>query len=78
MKEQILQFRQILDRHNLSIDDFELNVDGETFRLLIAGEPAEVEVLCRSSQTTRAYRCDGTAGWLEAFTKDLEAAIFIS
>ncbi len=78
MKEQILQFRQILAQHNLSVDDFELNADGETFRLLIAGKPAQLEVVCRSSQTTRTYWCDGTAGWLDAFAMDLKAAIFIS
>ena len=76
MKEQILQFRQILDDHGLSIDDFEMNVDGETFRMLMAGEPVDLEVLCRSSQVTRTYHCDGSPQWLAAFSSDLEKNLF--
>jgi hypothetical protein len=76
MKEQILQFRQLLDKHGLSVDDFELNVDGEMFRLIMAGEPADLEVLCRSSQRTKTYRCDGSPQWLELFSKDLAAELF--
>ena len=78
MKEQIIQFRQILDDHGLSIDDFELNVDGETFRLLMAGEPVDLAVLCRSSQVTLTYHCDGSPQWLTLFAEDLAAGSFSS
>lgn len=78
MKEQILQFRQLLDERSLSIDDFELNVDGETFRSLMAGMPADLVVLCRSSQVTRTYHCDGSSQWLTQFSKDLDAEVFSS
>ena len=44
MKEQLLQFRELLTNNGLTIDDFEMNVDGETFRLLMAGKPAEIKV----------------------------------
>jgi hypothetical protein len=62
----------------LSIDDFELNVDGETFRALMAGEPADLEVLCRTSQVTKTYRCDGSRQWLDLFSSDLAAKLFSS
>ena len=78
MKEQILQFRQLLDEHGLSVDDFELNVDGETFRLIMAGEPTDLEVHCRTSQVTKTYRCDGSPQWLGLFSKDLAAKLFSS
>ena len=78
MKEQILQFKQLLDERSLSIDDFELNVDSETFRLLMAGEPVDLVVLCRSSQVTRTYHCDGSPQWLTMFTKDIDAEVFSS
>lgn len=78
MKEQILQFKQILEEHGLSIDDFELNVDGDTFRSLMAGEPADLAVLCRGSQVTRTYHSDGSPQWLELFAQDLDAAVFSS
>jgi hypothetical protein len=76
MKQQILHFRQLLEKRGLSIDDFELNVDGETFRALMAGEPTDLDVLCRASQTTRTYRCDGSKLWLDMFAKDLDAKLF--
>jgi hypothetical protein len=78
MKQQILQFRRLLDSRDLSIDDFELNVDGETFRALMAGEPTDLEVLCRTTQTTRTYRCDGSKLWLDLFAQDLDAHLFAS
>ncbi len=78
MKEHILQFRQLLDDRGLSIDDFEMNVDGETFRLLMAGEPVDLAVLCRSSQVTRTYHCDGSPQWLTLFANDLDTDSFSS
>ena len=78
MKEQLMQFRQILEEHGLSIDDFEMNVDGETFRLLMAGEPANLEVFCRTTKVTRTYCCDGSPQWLIQFSEDLAAEIFSS
>ena len=76
MKEQIQQFKQMLEQHGYSIDDFELNVDGETFRLLFAGEPVELKVICRSSNVTRNYHCDGSPNWLTKFSEDLDTAAF--
>lgn len=78
MKEQILKFRQILDDHGLSIDDFELNVDGETFRLLMASEPVDLKVFCRSSKVSRNYHCDGSPQWLVQFAEDLDLEVFSS
>ena len=78
MKEQLLQFRELLTNNGLTSDDFEMNVDGETFRLLMAGKPAEIKVHCRSSQVTRTYSCDGSPRWLEQFSADLEASLFLT
>ena len=71
MKEHIQQFRIVIEQHALSIDDFEMNVDGETFRLLMAGEPVDLEVYCRTSQVTRTYHFDGSLSWLEQFSLDI-------
>lgn len=76
MQKQIQQFRQILAENGLSVDDFELNVDGETFRALMAGQPADLEVVCRSSQVSRTYRHDGGDAWLEQFARDLQKSLF--
>ena len=76
MKEQLQQFKQILDQHGFSIDDFEMNVDGETFRLLMAGEPVDLKVYCRSTQVTRTYHCNGSSSWLEQFSSDINEDCF--
>lgn len=76
MKEQIQQFKNILEQRGFSIDDFELNVDGETFRLLFAGGEGDLEVCCRESNVKRTYRCDGTSSWLEQFSDDLIQGLF--
>jgi len=76
IREQLQRFRQLLDDQRLSIEDFEMNVDGETFRALMAGEPVEIEVLCRSSQVLRIYQYDGTGAWLDLFAADLQQHVF--
>lgn len=50
---------------------FELNVDSDAFRELLAGGAGKLEVHCRKSNVTVEYTYDGTSSWLENFAADL-------
>ena len=76
LRDQVLQFRNLLQEKALDVDDFELNVDGDAFRKLLSGEDARLEVHRRSTGVTIAYQHDGTSAWLEVLAADLEQGGF--
>lgn len=76
LRDQVLQFRNLLQKKTLDIDDFELNVDGDAFRKLLSGGGASLEVHRRSTGVTIVYHHDGTSAWLEALAADLEQGGF--
>jgi len=76
LQQQIVEFRRLLGEAGQQVEDYELNAAGDGFRALLAGGTAQLEVRCRVSGVVRCYCADGSAGWLEAFSADLQAGVF--
>ncbi|PLX98831.1 MAG: hypothetical protein C0623_11300 [Desulfuromonas sp.] len=76
LRQQVVRFRELLDRSGLEIDDFELNVNSDAFRKLLDGGAGSLEVLCRRSGIAINYQYDGTASWLDQLAADLSQGKF--
>lgn len=77
LREQVVQFRSLLQQHGLKVDDFELNVRGDAFRELLDGGDGSLEVRYRTTDVAIAYHYDGTAGWLGQLARDLRDGTFL-
>jgi len=76
LREQVLQFRSLLEESGFDIGDFELNVDGDAFRGLMAGGNGHLEVRSRTTGVAITYNYDGTPAWLENLAADLGNGTF--
>jgi len=76
LREQVIQFRELLQNNGLLIDDFELNVKSDAFKELLAGGEGSLEVNCRKSGVAIDYAYDGTTSWLTKLASDLENGKF--
>ena len=76
LREQVLQFRTLLQENNLDIDDFELNVNSDAFKQLLDGGDGSLEVRHRGNDVGIDYLYDGTPSWLDSFAADLKDGKF--
>ena len=71
LREQVLQFRGLLEDNDLDVDEFELNVNSDAFKELLAGGGASLEVHYLKNGISIEYQYDGTSSWLESLADDL-------
>ncbi len=76
LRDQVLQFRNLLQENDLDIEDFELNVNSDAFKELLDGGDGSLEVRNRTSKIAIDYLYDGTPSWLENFAADLKRGKF--
>jgi len=76
LRDQIGRFRALLQDQDLDVNDFELNVNGDAFKELLAGGQGGLEVHNRISSVTIDYAYDGTPSWLTTFANDLASGKF--
>ena len=76
LREQVIQFREMLLQSGMQVDDFELNVNSDAFKELLSGGAGSLEVRYRPSGIAIDYQYDGTASWLETLADDLAKEAF--
>lgn len=76
LREQVARFRELLEKSGLGVDDFELNVDSDAFKGLLAGGAGSLEVHFRPTGRSISYSYDGTSSWLNQLAADLAANKF--
>ena len=76
LREQVMQFRTLLQENGLDIDDFELNVNSDAFKKLLDGGEGCLQVRNRAFDIAIDYLYDGTSSWLKAFSADLSDGKF--
>lgn len=77
LRDQVVQFRGMLEENGFDVDDFELNVNSDAFKELLAGGAGELEVRYRQSGVAIDYQYDGTSSWLEKLADDLDKRKFL-
>jgi hypothetical protein len=77
LREQVVQFRGMLEENGFPVDDFELNVNSDAFKELLAGGSGGLEVRYRKSGIAIDYQYDGTPSWLEKLADDLDKGKFL-
>ncbi len=73
LREQVIQFRALLQKNDYDVEDFELNVNSDAFKELLDGGDGSLEVLYRKSGVSCEYQYDGTPSWLDVLAADLES-----
>lgn len=76
LRQQVVQFKALLQKNDFAVDDFELNVNSDNFKELLSGGEGGLEVLHRKSSVSIKYDYDGTPSWLEIFADDLSSGKF--
>ena len=76
LREQVVQFKALLQKNDFDIEDFELNVNSDNFKELLSGGEGGLEVHYRKSCVSIEYDYDGTPSWLKILADDLSTGKF--